>query len=481
MWLLGAAGALGALGKARRYLRKARYPLAAGMVAVAVGTLSLTLSLTDAGPALAAADPLPVNQPVGIAQGIHPGRVVWVRDKEAVDWVGPHTGTLWYQRTDQQVVSRMLERAVMNLSGEDSVAAAWDALFRHYNRTHGRGDVGYQAGEKIAIKTNHTLCGESDPMRMGKPWEHADNIGNSPQLTVALLRQLVVDAGVPAEQISIGDPSRIMPNFYYNAIQRHEELRRVVCLTRYGSPVSGRRLVSFSDVPVVWSDPEPRRLDRVTAQDHIPTSFAEADYVVNFAILKSHEMNGITLCAKNHYGSLIRNPIAYDDPLGRQFYDMHQTLPTNLPGMGHYRAVVDLMGHPELGGKTVLYLIDGLIAGEDWEGRPSRWQMAPFDGDWPESIFVSQDAVAIDSVGFDFLRTEWSESYPSMSGTADYLREAALAGSPISGALYDPDGDGQPMDSLGVYEHWNNPEDKQYSRNLGTGAGIELVPLMPGD
>ena len=28
---------------------------------------------------------------------------------------------------------------------------------------------------------------------------------------------------------------------------------------------------------------------------------------------------------------------------------------------------------------------------------------------------------------------------------------------------------------LGVHEHWNNPVDKQYSRNLGAGEGIELI------
>jgi hypothetical protein len=30
---------------------------------------------------------------------------------------------------------------------------------------------------------------------------------------------------------------------------------------------------------------------------------------------------------------------------------------------------------------------------------------------------------------------------------------------------------------LGVHEHWNNPQDKQYSRNLGTGDGIELIKV----
>ena len=34
------------------------------------------------------------------------------------------------------------------------------------------------------------------------------------------------------------------------------------------------------------------------------------------------------------------------------------------------------------------------------------------------------------------------------------------------------------MPSLGVHEHWNNPQDKQYSRNLGTGDGIELIKLI---
>ncbi len=33
--------------------------------------------------------------------------------------------------------------------------------------------------------------------------------------------------------------------------------------------------------------------------------------------------------------------------------------------------------------------------------------------------------------------------------------------------------------SLGVEEHWNNAEDGQYSRNLGTGKEIELIRLVP--
>jgi len=100
--------------------------------------------------------------------------------------------------------------------------------------------------------------------------------------------------------------------------------------------------------------------------------------------------------------------------------------------------------------------------------------MAPFYGDWPSSVFVSQDPVAIDSVCFDFLWTEWND-YPHYDGTEDYLHEAALANDPPSGTFYDPNKDSIGLASLGVHEHWNNPTDKQYSRNLGTGEGIELT------
>ena len=54
-----------------------------------------------------------------------------------------------------------------------------------------------------------------------------------------------------------------------------------------------------------------------------------------------------------------------------------------------------------------------------------------------------------------------------------------MADKPPSGTFYDPDhkGNVNRLASLGVYEHWDNPKDKRYSRNLGTGKGIELVKL----
>ena len=72
-------------------------------------------------------------------------------------------------------------------------------------------------------------------------------------------------------------------------------------------------------------------------------------------------------------------------------------------GLGRYCCLVDLMGHRELGVKTLLYMVDRLFAGWNWSSDRVKWNVPPFNGDWPSSVFVSQDPVAIDSVCHDFL------------------------------------------------------------------------------
>jgi hypothetical protein len=141
------------------------------------------------------------------------------------------------------------------------------------------------------------------------------------------------------------------------------------------------------------------------------------------------------------------------------------------------------MGHAHLGGKTMLLLIDGLYEGvHGIDNIPRQWDCEPFNGDWTSSIFASQDPVALESVCFDLMQLDGDpRQYPQMAGVDDYLHEAAQAGNPPSGIFYDPDheGDVARLGSLGVHEHWNNATERMYSRNLGIGAGIELIRLDP--
>ncbi len=470
IWLLGLIGSVVAFRRAKKYMSKARYVIAAICVATSVAFIYAAMSSTDQK-IIYGHEPRIANAPMGEAKGVQPGRVVWIHDSNATDWAGPGSGERWYSSdcTNQQAVNKMLSRSLRALAGESSDYDAWDAIFRNFNQRMGKGDVGYTSGEKIGVKINMTLTFDGDRDKPTPGWwsgpEFIDLIDNSPQLTIALLNQLVNIVGVNQTDISIGDPSRVMPHYWYDIV--HAQFPDVVYFDRVGG--EGRTPTTMSNVKFYWSTTD---ADGKT-QDYIPDAFADAEYFINFPMLKSHDDSGITVSGKNHYGSLKRNPDAGG------YYNLHLTRATERPGMGYYRAIVDLMGHPELGGKTLISLIDGLFAGRGWASVPEKWLMAPFNNDWPSSIFISMDQVADDSVANDFLYTEWSD-FPHKSGTDDYLHEAALANDPCSGAFYDPNHDGVALQSLGVHEHWNNATDKQYSRNLdpNDGTGIELVTQM---
>ncbi|MGB2808228.1 MAG: DUF362 domain-containing protein [Sedimentisphaerales bacterium] len=471
IWLTGAIGSIMAVRKAKHCFAQGRLLLCVILVGISIGSVWLAQSITTEKVLLA--DEPVANAPVGTAKGIYPGRVVWVHNPDATDWDGPGDGHWWESsHTNQAVVNRMIGRSIQALSGEGNSTAAWDKLFRHFNKTHGKGNVGYKPGEKIVIKINFVGCIRIwDRRPVTKPEDYnlrsLDYMNTSPQMIIALLRQLVDKVGAKQADITVGDTLCYFPNEYYKLC--HDKYPNVRYLEYLGK--FGRTAAKLSSVPFYWSTPD--AAGKTT--DYAPESYVQADYLINMANLKSHnDQAGITLCAKNHYGSLVRKPARAEG-----YYDMHKDLPYTKPGNGHYRPLVDLMGHKHLGGKTLLYVIDGLYAGKHAKERsPRKWNSSPFNGDWSSCLFVSQDPVAIDSVGFDFLRTEWDDA-PHKSGTNDYLIEAALAHKPPSGTFYDPDHKGNVvrLKSLGVYEHWNNPKDKQYSRNSGTGKGIELVKL----
>jgi hypothetical protein len=68
--------------------------------------------------------------------------------------------------------------------------------------------------------------------------------------------------------------------------------------------------------------------------------------------------------------------------------------------------------------------------------------------------------------------------YCRYDGVDDYLHQAADSSWWPEDIKYDPEGDGTILSSLGVHEHWNNTDDMEYSRNLSTGEGIELVKIF---
>ena len=465
LYLIGISGFTLLFRKARERMAKSKYLMASvfALLGLAAGIVAM-VNNNNSTWAIDLQPPQAGNEPIGTAKGIFPGRVVWIHDPGATDENCTNVeGDFWYQddNTNTSEVQYMLSRGIKNLTGAATDADAWKKLFTYYNSTHDRGSVGYTAGEKIAIKVNfnNTFYGE-------------DGINTSAQIMYALIDQLVNKAGVAQSDIGIGDPSHLMEDPYY------EKCYSAFPDVDYWSSPTGS-FPDYTDNNVIFASDG-------SFSDGLPQAYVNATYMINVPVFKKHHRAGISLCCKNHFGSFENGA-----------WQLHPSLPVpdgseygdpGNPDYGIYRCFVDIMGHKDLGGKTVLFLVDGIWGSTNYSHPPIKWEMSPFNNDWPNSLFLSQDPVAIESVCFDFLYEEFDEDHPTeglpvtydkgpfphFPGTDDFLHQAADVSTRPAGIDYDPENDGTVLGSLGTHEHWNNATDKQYSRNLGIGEGIEL-------
>lgn len=382
------------------------------------------------------------NTPMGIAQGIHPGRVAWAYDSKAAAWDGRKGLYSDAENNSQTRVDDMMEGVVMALSTKQTPREAWDELFRTFNEKKGKGYTGYKPGEKIAVKINLNDNGGSNI------------IDATPQSVLALLHQLVDVVGVPQECITVYDAQRRGISAVYTYV---EPLYPNVVYQNWGGFVP-----DAIDYSSEITDAGARSLARAAY---------DADYMINMALMKRHSQptdkwrdgagqTGITCTGKNQFGS-----IGYVPPLHFSIRDW-----SSKRGMGTYNCIVDLMAHPRIGGNTLLYLVDAMYVNPKHNGKAVRFKRAPFNDGWTSSFLASNDAVAVESVVLDFIFSE----LPLAANADNFLHEAANIGNPPSGIKYV----GRELKSLGVHEHWNNPDDRQYSRNLGTGNGIELYRVQ---
>lgn len=420
------------------------------------------------------------NSPIGVARGVYPGRVVWAYDSGATSWDGVN-GCYWEEsNTNQEIVNKMVSNSLNKLVGKDTEKNSWKSIFKYFNSTHGNGETEYIAGEKIAIKVNLNQTSNQNLQ--------ANASITSPQVLFALLNELVTQAGVDPTSITVFDASRSIPDLIYNKCSSGV----LKGINFEGFTGYNGRGVSQRDTSTTihWS------YDVKGNLTYLPKCVTQAKYFINLATLKGHNLAGVTLCAKNNFGTIMtdlngqptNNPPQGSNIHGyvtaRDYY-LNKDWDWSKRPLGSYNALVDLMGHKDLGEKTLLYIIDSLYPAKNQSqgiDKNSKWQMSPFNNDWASSIFFSLDGVAIDSVGYDFLNSEptiKSQSDVLVSGnTADnYLIEAALADNPPSKTFYDSEGDGVKLKSLGVHENWNNSIDKKYSRNLGSNNGIELLSV----
>jgi len=447
-YFLSLFGAVSACRHARKFIHQNRYVLGAACLVIGlVCALAVirqnetTARAEDTGTFTPSMGP---NQPVGTARGIFPGRVAWSYDLSACNWDG--TSQYWWSSefNDQAKITRILDNVICSVAGQPAISNAWDVLFRYKN-----GGPSYVKGEKIAIKLNLNNGGKSN------------QIDASPQSVYALLDGLVNQFGANQADITLCDPARegkcsAVSNYCHAAFPN----------VNYDSNLGG-----FVSNAFAYSAPGP-------TETSMSATIVKAKYLITMAVLKRHCTPAETYhdgVDKTDYGNASVSMIFKScwGIIGANRASEHPLLHDWACPLASYDLLVDMYGSKNVEGKTVLNIIDGLYSGDRWNSPPHKWQLAPFNGHWPSSFFASQDPVALESVGLDFLRSEM----PLFKNADRHLYEAALANNPPSGTVYKPNG--VRLQSLGVHEYWNNATDKKYSRNLGTGNGIELVTIAP--
>lgn len=432
-----------------------------------------------------------INKPIGIAKGINPGRVVWAHDPLAATWKGhwKDNNDQWWldKNTNPKKVANMLSLTIRKLTSTNSDEAAWNSIFKYYNKTKRNINRGYQPGEVVAIKPNlnNSLDNKSDNL-----------VDVAPQTILAMVQQLVNHAHVRQQDIIIYDVRRyISPVILTMIWSEFKDVRFIQeGLPKDIQPINPGYGDHTGLLAADWVEGIHYSKGEYKEAKLMDRRVKESTYLVNLAMIKTHSypynymedgdegQAGTTMCGKNHFGS-IKAP-----------YELHSVVYSTQKKS--WSPLVDLALSPNLGSKTILFVLDGLYAGRKWRSYPLHFPNPPFNNktvpyensEWPSSVLASLDGVALESVGLDIMHSQtknnFEPTYHNVPRIAirdnadDFLKEMALADNPPSGTKYIHDGI-MPK-SLGVLEHWDNDLSRKYSRNLNPkkGKGIELI-YMP--
>ena len=341
------------------------------------------------------AEPVPSPEPVP-----GNGRVVHVHGA-ATYW---DYGSNYYgDYVDQDAVDAMMDAGVVALTGKGTAAEAWRSIVPDY-----------VPGRAVAIKLNMNNNYYCDLPRVGcEEWQLTlDGIIHPVNAIVRGLRGAYPtfdDADIWVYDATMGDnppvswrriPTRVIAGCRYPGV-RFFDTGCVERATYDGTSPSA--LVAWHPPSGIPAPPTMQVTDLLV----------KTSYVINLPIMRSHGAAGVTLGFKNHLGS-----VANCAPL-------HAWICRDGPYLAAttYSPLVDLYLNPNIGGKTVLVVGDGLYG--NWENNTTKakpWRT--FGGRAPNSLFLSTDPVAIDCVMTDLMDAE----NPVLSMADGYQQVAARAG-----------------------------------------------------
>jgi hypothetical protein len=346
--------------------------------------------------------PIYSTSPFALANLAAPNDVISVHDSQATNW--DYSTNYFWQYVNQDIVDTMIAMGVMYLTGTNNTNDAWNAL------------IPYQAGESVVIKFNFNNSGCTTENNKIEPLAETAN---------AIIDDLTA-IGVPGNKIWIADPSRNIPERFRNMIKNPD-------IQYYGrSDCEG--IPNYHTVTHV--DPSSPAASIATCPEGekiLPFQvFVDANHLINVPKFLSHG-SYVTLALKNHYGSVLYENFDRTT-MHAYFNESGNSRGCNLDSAN---ILADINNNPHIRDKTRLIIGEGLFGNQySNRGDARRWDI--FGNGSPNMYFFSTDPISISSVMTDYLMAErgWQSHQQLHAGA--YL-------------------------GLGVHEHWDNFENKNYS------------------
>lgn len=267
----------------------------------------------------------------------------------------------YYDFIKFDVVARMLDRGLRELTGARSATAAWKQLLPGFDRK-----------QRITLKLNMNNASFNEAITTNR-------MDQTMPVVNAVLGTLIEGLGVQPGNITLLDASRWF----------HPVIMKGRCRfpgVRWVDSKSPDRWDPDESVTFTRDQPPPG------GRFHMPRDYTQADHIVNLCLLKAHGC-GVTGAMKSHFGSI---------PSPRSLHE----------GMGEKSYIADLCATPSIRNKVRLNLVDALFGnwgGPVWAPRPWRTFSEPS----PNSLFLSRDPVALDSVLLDHIGSELEAQGPA--------------------------------------------------------------------
>ncbi len=331
------------------------------------------------------------------SRGEAPPAVIRVFNGKVTSW--DYKTAPYVDFTDYNELKKMLVAALTAYTGTKSTKEAWQRILPDY-----------KAGKKIAIKPNLNNIGAG----------YSKAIMTSPQVIAAVVESLI-ETGFAAQDIIVYDLTARMNKELAQWLNGFEI--NTVFRLKYGGlfdKIYARLHLSPQDqdtsAPIKMRSAIIDDLDdRVTC--YIPNVLTSADYLINLPVFKAHQFVLQSSALKNHFGTVR--------------FSNHNTYPAVLHGKDIEKNIVDINRNEHIMRKTCITIADCLYGApyftRDGHGRvPTRWKTLS-TGPAPNSLFISADPVALESILADYIIHE-QESAGYKPYSHQYLHDAMELG-----------------------------------------------------